>query len=114
MPFDPANQPLQSAGALSPVEVLHDAPVQVSPAYAVPSDELSALAGEPGSPPAPTLPPLPDFSTLPPLPGELPVEPVTPVAADPLPATQPADPLPVTPPAAVPVDPGQFRIPGQS
>lgn len=63
----------------------------------------------PALPPLPPLPPMPDFSTLPPLPGEpAPVD-VTSVP-DTLGAVLP--PAPAEKPAQ-PVDPGQFRIPGQ-
>jgi len=63
----------------------------------------------PALPPLPPLPPMPDFSTLPPLPGE-----PVPVSMASVPDTLGA----VLPPApaeqpAQPVDPGQFRIPGQ-
>ena len=63
----------------------------------------------PALPPLPPLPPMPDFSTLPPLPGE--PEPVnTATVQDTLGAVLP--PAPAEKPAQ-PVDPGQFRIPGQ-
>lgn len=63
----------------------------------------------PALPPLPPLPPMPDFSTLPPLPGEPAAASVASVpdtlgaVLPPAPAEQPKQ----------PVDPGQFRIPGQ-
>ncbi len=79
-----------------------------SPAPAAPSAQPEAL----GLPP---LPPMPDFSTLPPLPGALAPEPTsTPLSVHeelgnllpPLPAEQPVI-------GSSPVDPAQFKIPGQ-
>ncbi len=71
----------------------------------------------------PSLPPMPDFSTLPPVPGlsttptpsmptlpELPPEPSAPAQPQSLEVPAPA-PQPQQPPA--PIDPTQFRIPGQ-
>lgn len=65
----------------------------------IPAPINTAVPGAPGFPPLPPLPPMPDFSTLPPLPEQLP------------PASDSGDQLPPQPPT--PVDPGQFRIPGQ-
>lgn len=89
MPFSPAGQPLESAGAMPVFDVAHNQPATTPPAEVSPS--------------APSMtPPLPDFSTLPPLPGEAPQ--ATPGVAPP--AASPA-------PPSVPADPGQFKIPGQ-
>ena len=115
-PFDLANQPLESSGALPGVEVSHTQPIdQLSSAYAVdqvaPEDEmLPSTSPEPALAP-PSLPPLPDFSTLPPLPGELPAESVEPAMQQPMSAPPATSPEPALAPPAT--DPGQFRIPGQ-
>jgi len=85
-------------------------PVSSMPAFEpAPIPEPTAEAAAPALPPLPPLPPMPDFSTLPPLPGE-----PAPVSVASVPDTLGA----VLPPApadqpAQPVDPGQFRIPGQ-
>ena len=107
MPFNPAGQPLESAGAAPVFELSHDEPASPqAPSSDQPAPVMPNMA--------PPLPPLPDFSTLPPLPGEEPT--VNPPAAfDP--AQAPA--APVMPNMAPPVspnpaDPGQFKIPGQS
>lgn len=90
MPFSPAGQPLESAGALPVFDVAHNQPAGAPPV------DVSTSA------PSMTPPPLPDFSTLPPLPGEAPQT---------TPGVAPAAPTPVPPSA--PADPGQFKIPGQ-
>lgn len=88
---------------------------EMQPASAMPAFEPAPIpapaaeAAAPALPPLPPLPPMPDFSTLPPLPGE-----PAPVSTTSVPDTLGA----VLPPApaeqpAQPVDPGQFRIPGQ-
>lgn len=106
MPFNPAGKPLESAGAAPVFEVSHDAPTSTpseQPQPAMPSM-------------APPLPPLPDFSTLPPLPGEVqPSSPPMPFDPAQVPET-PAMPVasPPVPSSPSPVDPGQFRIPGQN
>lgn len=108
MPFDPAGQPLEGAGAQPGIELRHDAaPAVEEPASPAPTAP-PALPAEPAG-----LPPLPDFSTLPPLPGEQP--PVAPpVDQGPLPTDPSATPqTPPMPPQAPPNDPGQFKIPGQ-
>ena len=115
MPFNPAGQPLESAGASPGLELQHDSVAEqpvATPAEPLmgpaPQDDMSFA-------PAPPLPPLPDFSTLPPLPGDEPTQPQpTPFDNSPVPDA------PVTPDLAPPVvpppastDPGQFQIPGQ-
>ncbi len=114
MPFDPANQPMASAGAQPAVEVQHSqtfdgpvapvqdvtAPVEAPAMFANPTEPVVQPTGLPTPPP---LPPLPDFSTLPPLSNDQPEQPTAPLA----PVAEPA-PGPVNP-----SDPGQFRIPGQ-
>lgn len=91
MPFSPAGQPLESAGALPVFDVAHNQPAGAPPV------DVSTSAPSMTPPP-----PLPDFSTLPPLPGEAPQT---------TPGVAPAAPTPVPPSA--PADPGQFKIPGQ-
>ena len=75
----------------------------------IPAPTSAPEPAAPALPPLPPLPPMPDFSTLPPLPGE-----PAPASVASVPDTLGA----VLPPApaeqpAQPVDPGQFRIPGQ-
>jgi hypothetical protein len=60
----------------------------------------------------PSLPPLPDFSTLPPLPGSDSANLMPTPTSDTLGDMLPPATAPVAPPA--PVDPGQFKIPGQN
>ncbi len=108
MPFNPAGQPLESAGAAPVFELSHDEPAPVSAPQEQPAPTMPDMA--------PPLPPLPDFSTLPPLPGEA-LQTAPPVPFDPgqtsdspaLPSTPPA-----VPPLPSPADPGQFKIPGQN
>jgi hypothetical protein len=93
VPFDPAHQPLESAGAMAFPDIPHTP--DAAPA-----------------PPALPLPPaVPDFSNFsaapPPLPDEAPPVPTVPNFGTP-PASTPQ----VTPPPS-PNDPGQFRLPGQ-
>jgi hypothetical protein len=97
MPFNPAGQPLQGAGAAPVFEVSHEEP--------------QVTQTEPVAP----LPPLPDFSTLPPLPGEPPASQPAPFDPGQVPdsPSMPVMTPPVVPPPA-PADPGQFKIPGQS
>jgi hypothetical protein len=127
-PFNPAGQPLQSAGAMP---LATDAPVatpapMLAPAPApAPVPDLSTLAplpepptmpaasGVPELPPLPPMPPLPQadpnqplppppsLNDLPPLPTSIPPAPVAP---------PPEAPAPEVPPA--PADPRQFKIPG--
>jgi hypothetical protein len=126
-PFNPAGQPLQSAGAMplgTPEEPVQAAPVSTSPPPmpepptlsplpeplpAAPSNEPQALPPLPPMPPLPQqdptqpLPPPPSLNDLPPLPANsLPPAPV------PVPPEAPA-PEPQTPQA--PPDPKQFQIP---
>ena len=115
MPFDPAGNPLESAGAAPGLELNHnDTQIpQAEPAVA-PAPEL-AVPQVPEFPPAtppdvPGLPPLPDFSTLPPLPDDAPVAPMTDTSQVPTDPTLDLGQPPLTPP---PADPGQFKIPGQ-
>lgn len=93
-PFDPANHPIEAIGAQ---------PLDVSAVIDQPTVQPAASA--PGA-----LPPLPDFSTLPPpppLPGGMTMPPEQ--------LGQVFGPTPATPtPASQPVDPSQFKIPGQS
>lgn len=118
MPFDPAGNPLTSAGAAPGLDISHTdvqlpaEPAPIEPPIASPTFTEEAPVSPPPMPPAsPDLPPLPDFSTLPPLPGEEPSVPapdMTQIPTDPTIdiGAQP----PLTPP---PADPGQFKIPGQ-
>lgn len=124
-PFNPAGQPLQSAGAMPLGSVSNATPAMAPPsaesaaaptvAPAGPDASLSALPPLPPMPPLPQqdpnqpLPPPPSLGDLPPLPGDIPPAPVggpiEPLAPAP---TTPA--APQTPPA--PADPKQFQIPG--
>lgn len=105
MPFDPANKPLEAAGA-GPGLTLDHLEQQVASAQ-------DASAPAPADLP-PSLPPLPDFSTLPPLPGEAAATPAD-QSVPPLVDAQTPPPLPQfeNPVDAPPADPGQFKIPGQ-
>lgn len=123
-PFNPAGQPLQSAGAMPLATDAAPAPV-IEP-VAPPAPDLSTLAplpeppamppvapGVPELPPLPPMPPLPQadpnqplppppsLNDLPPLPASIPPAPVAP---------PPEAPTPEVPPA--PADPRQFKIPG--
>jgi len=75
----------------------------------IPEPTAASEPAAPALPPLPPLPPMPDFSTLPPLPGE-PASASVASVPDTLGAVLP--PAPAEQPAQ-PVDPGQFRIPGQ-
>lgn len=126
-PFNPAGQPLQSAGAMP---LATDAPAAAAPEPLIapmpaPTPDVSALAplpeppvmpaapGVPELPPLPPMPPLPQadpnqplppppsLNDLPPLPTSIPPAPVAP---------PPEAPAPEVPPA--PADPRQFKIPG--
>jgi len=102
-PFNPAGKPLEGLGA-QPLggEVPHQS---------TSSQESASL---------PPLPPLPDFSTLPPLPPAMEsssVSSAAPVGAlppDKLESIFAQSPSSTPPPAAKPIDPKQFKIPGQS
>lgn len=120
MPFNAASDPVQSAGAVPALELHHDAqpPVQktADAPETPPIDPIQpeAPAAMPPSvlPMPPPLPPLPDFSD-PSLLNEAPV--VTP--SSPVPSIEPQiEPLPpeIQQTVALPTDPGQFKIPGQS
>ena len=62
--------------------------------------------------PAPSMPPLPDFSTLPPLPSDVATPPPQQMEPPQTPhVALPPEPMPIQEPA--PNDPGQFKIPGQ-
>jgi hypothetical protein len=91
VPFEPAGNPQAGVGAQPLGSPLHD--------------DVSVAS------PAPTLPPLPDFSTLPPLPQA----PDFSAPAGALPPDKLEDVLTPAPPAPAPqpTDPGQFKIPGQ-
>lgn len=78
-------------------------PAELIPAPTLGADPVASL------PPLPPLPPMPDFSTLPPLPGEAPASESVSVP-DTLGDVLPPAPAPQAP---APVDPAQFRIPGQ-
>lgn len=124
MPFNSANQPVQSAGAMPVFDISHDETPPLPPQPITPEpfttdgpqvvapSDLSAMP-----PLGPELPPLPDFSTLPPLPGDTPL--AGPVEQPEFDQNQvpglPGVP-PITPPTVpeAPADPGQFKIPGQS
>jgi hypothetical protein len=96
------------SGASSPT--LTAAPLQpISPT-------LSELDAQNRAPAMPSLPPLPDFSTLPPLPPLPPVPPAAPAGGNASPDTLGSilPPVEQAAPAAPAVDPGQFKIPGQS
>jgi hypothetical protein len=125
-PFNPAGQPLQSAGAmpfgaanepaapLAPSQPLPEPPSEPSLA---PADDLAPMqqpAAMPQSlPPLPPMPPLPQqdpsqplppppsLDNMPSLPSDIPPAPIAP---------PPEAPVPETPPP--PPDPGQFKIPG--
>jgi len=79
------------------------------PAYEPAPIPTPTVEATPELPPLPPLPPMPDFSTLPPLPGDSAPVNVTSVpdtlgaVLPPAPAAQPSQ----------PVDPAQFKIPGQ-
>jgi len=125
-PFNPAGQPLQSAGAMplgnvpnNPATTTAPAPAEPTPASATaaalpaapPDASLSALPPLPPMPPLPQqepgqpLPPPPSLGDLPPLPGDIPPAPIV------QPPSEPQAPsAPSAPPA--PVDPKQFQIPG--
>ena len=121
-PFDPANNPVESAGAQPLGEIIHNDTAPVMPtASGMPGFEATPLPPTPAIPlpPPPMAPPMPPAA--PDLSAPLPPPPAPVAATDqlqgPLPpeqlgqifgATQPA---PVPPPA--PNDPNQFKIPGQ-
>lgn len=108
MPFNPAGQPLEGAGAAPVFDVSHEEP-QVTPAEPV-------MPLPPSAPDmSPPLPPLPDFSTLPPLPGDTPAPQPAPFEPGQVPdsPSMPDMTPPAIPPSAPP-DPAQFKIPGQS
>lgn len=127
LPFDPASQPLASAGATPVFENIASSDVPLPPApitpepFMTPNDNVINPADQPSFPPmAPALPPLPDFSTLPELPPT-PQEASAPTVS-PEPNVVPDDPIPsapdlVAPPeipqSETPSDPAQFKIPGQ-
>lgn len=123
-PFNPASQPLQSAGALpldatpAPAPMAEPAPAAPAaftqplpePPAPMPAPEASATPELPPLPPMPPLPqtepgqplpPPPSLNDLPPLPSSIPPAPVAP---------PPEAPAPEVPPA--PADPAQFKIPG--
>ena len=89
--------------AFSSIPETQPAPIQEPQQPMAPQMDASSL------PPLPPMPPLPDFSTLPPLPGDASLAPV------PMPDTL-GEVLPPAPEQAAPqpVDPAQFRIPGQN
>lgn len=99
MPFNPANQPVQSAGAMPGLEVNHDVAVISQPVE--PQDPSPPQI----IPSSPALPPLPDFSTLPPLPGDE-QYPVPEPVVEPMP--------PLVQPVDTPSNPAEFKIPGQN
>lgn len=99
MPFNPAGKPLQSAGALPGLDVDHDVTVISQPVE--PQDPSPPQI----VPSSPSLPPLPDFSTLPPLPGEEQIS-APAVVSEPI--------APIIPPVDTPINPAEFKIPGQS
>jgi len=114
MPFNPAGNPLESAGAAPAMSVHHDEPVvETSPEPVVSPVEPPVVPSG-----LPDLPPLPDFSTLPPLPDDTPApEPQEPAPFNP-PSQVPGVPAPVVaqpplPQTPAPADPAQFKIPGQ-
>lgn len=82
----------------------------VDAAFGAPVSQAPAAQFDAAAPALPPLPPMPDFSTLPPLPS---VPAGTPLG-DVLPPLAPVGPIGSgAAPAGVPVDPAQFRIPGQ-
>lgn len=116
LPFNPANEPLASAGAqpLSGPSLHPDQPSE-SPFVAPPVGSTSPdpiVSTVPNLPPPP--PPLPDFSTLPPLPAEseAPAASSSPFPANNAPQFGAATPVPA-PTTPSPTDPGQFKLPGQ-
>lgn len=118
MPFNAANNPVESAGATPALELNHDTPSPVVEPAAVPEtlpvDPLppQAPASMPPSvlPMPPPLPPLPDFSDPSVLADGMDVP-----SSSPVPSSQmPSGPIPSEPPTPqAPPDPGQFKIPGQ-
>lgn len=117
VPFNPASQPLESAGS-SPV--FDDLNTQQQVPDAVPDTQPVAPEAPMMPSMGPDLPPLPDFSTLPPLPSDAAPEqppafdqPVVPEVGPVAPEVPPA-PVPPVPITDAPSDPGQFKIPGQS
>lgn len=124
-PFNPAGQPLQSAGALplgtDTAAPAPAAPVEPVPSFTAPLPEPPAFNPAPQANAAPELPPLPP---MPPLPQADPNQPLPPPPSlndlPPLPSSIP--PAPVAPPPEAPgpevsqppapADPGQFKIPG--
>lgn len=115
LPFNPANEPLASAGAqpLSGPTLHPDQPAEspfVSPPVGSASPDPIAAA----APSLPPPPPLPDFSTLPPLPAEPEALTTTPSPFSANNTPQFGSATPVSAPAASsPTDPGQFKLPGQ-
>ncbi len=114
--IDQRNRQTSHADALADVHAAFDTTPVAAPQDTVPA----AMPTAPSLTPDPTgLPPLPDFSTLPPPPGPMPMPPAPDMSLPPAPQ-QPEQlgqifgevpPAPQAPPA--PVDPGQFKIPGQ-
>ena len=110
----------QQAGAMDAVHAaFEEAPI---PAPSAPSSPVaSPVAPTPMPAPSdqnlPPLPPLPDFTTLPPLPPNMapPLSPAPATVPEPVAPSAPLPPISNTPvqPTQDPVDPGQFRIPGQ-
>jgi hypothetical protein len=109
-PIITVQPPVVSGPTLADIDQQNRAPHEearaaVEAAFDAPTAPVQSFAPE-----LPPLPPMPDFSTLPPIP-----QPTEYLQTSPMPDTLGSIlPPTATPPPVAPIDPGQFKIPGQN